>query len=334
MQTSLRCARTALVLLALVGATQDREAPKLTDPSEWSVTTEDGVTLHGESFGAGPDLLFVHGGPSFPPLERPAWLVELAAHRRVHLFHQRGSGHSSRPLDLLPATEDEARAALLETYGLEPHLRDIGRVLDERIGQGEGAVLVGHSFGAYLAALLAAEQPERVTHLVLLAPADVLEGVLLGQSVFDRIEQALPEQERSTYRARLLDFLVPATLAGATDAELARGTDWFGWYFLNAIGRTIPRPDTYPQMRWAGGCAVAGAFLGIDERGDASEDLAQVRARTLVVHAANDLTPTAASQAFAAAIPDARFLVMPDTSHFFRGAAKDTAEEIQAFLAE
>ena len=68
-------------------------------------------------------------------------------------------------------------AALPGPYGIEAHVRDLIRVLDH-VGV-QRAVVVGHSIGAYVAARLAADHPERATGLVLLdaglpvdAPAD------------------------------------------------------------------------------------------------------------------------------------------------------------------
>jgi len=302
-------------------------------PSSWSVDAFDGTLLFGTSFGSGPDLLFVHGGPSFPPLQRPEWLTALAAHRRVHLFHQRGSGRSSRPLERLPDDEEEARRVLRETYGIEAHLRDVDAVLDARFGRDRPVVVVGHSFGAALSALFAARRPQRVARLVLLAPADVLDGTPEDPALLERLEAMVPDAEREACRERLRAFLSPGPLAGALDAELARRTDWFGWYFLNAMGWSVPRPDTYPPMKWAGGLSVAGLFLDLGELGDARSELARIDAPTLVLHAEEDLSPAEASRAFAEAIPGARLETVAGTRHFFRSASAITAERIEAFLA-
>jgi pimeloyl-ACP methyl ester carboxylesterase len=67
-----------------------------------------------------------------------------------------------------------------------PHLTDLVAVLDQA-GVGR-AVLAGHSLGAYIAARLAVEQPERVSALVMLdggleipVPADQTAGDILEQ---------------------------------------------------------------------------------------------------------------------------------------------------------
>ena len=57
-------------------------------------------------------------------------------------------------------------AALPGPYGMAAHTEDLLSVLD--LGRVPRAVLMGHSMGAYLAARLAVEHPERATGLVLL----------------------------------------------------------------------------------------------------------------------------------------------------------------------
>ena len=57
-------------------------------------------------------------------------------------------------------------AALPGPYGIESHVTDLIAVLDD-VGA-TSAVLVGHSMGAYVAARMAAEHPERAAGLVLL----------------------------------------------------------------------------------------------------------------------------------------------------------------------
>jgi lipase len=94
---------------------------------------------------------------------------------------------SSRPGITMLAPDLRGRggsAKLPGPYGIGVHVEDMIAVLD-RFGV-ERAVLAGHSMGAYVAARLAAEHPERVKALVLLdaglplAPPDDPEGMMRG----------------------------------------------------------------------------------------------------------------------------------------------------------
>lgn len=322
--------RAASAVGVLVGASVAGAAPL--DVETWTITASDGVELFGESFGTGPDVFFVHGGPSFPPLQKPEWLVELSSVHRIHSIHQRGSGRSERPIGVLPEDEHEATEALLASFSVERHVLDLEEACVARFGQ-RGVPVIGHSFGAFLASLHAARETGQVSTLVLMAPADVLDGVVEGKPIFAAMEEALPEDERAEFRHRTSIFLGDDGVAGATDAEMALWTDWFGWYFLNACGIEIPRPDSYPPMRWSGGAAVAGLFASLERGGDRTGDLADINVPTLVIYGLDDISPARASVAYAEAIRGARLKPLDGEGHFFTGDPRATADLIAAFIA-
>jgi len=92
-------------------------------------------------------------------------------------------------------------------YGLDAHVRDMLAVLDHY--ELEGPVVAGHSLGAYIAARLAVEHPDRVGRLVLVDGGLVIpesQGVdrkrfleeFLGPS-FARLKMSFPD--RAAYRA-------------------------------------------------------------------------------------------------------------------------------------
>lgn len=70
-------------------------------------------------------------------------------------------------------------------------------------------VVIGHSFGAFIAALYAAEFPERVSALVLVAPADVVVMPSPDGGLFELIRRRLfpaMKSEYETYLAEYFDF--------------------------------------------------------------------------------------------------------------------------------
>jgi lipase len=123
-------------------------------------------------------VLAVHGVTSSLEVWRSV-ARELSAADDVALLAPdlRGRGHSST----LPGP-----------YGIAAHLADLIAVLDD--AGVEQAVVVGHSLGAFVAAGLAAEHPERVAAVVLLdggLPAPQLQGKDLEEMLEAMIDTAL-----------------------------------------------------------------------------------------------------------------------------------------------
>jgi pimeloyl-ACP methyl ester carboxylesterase len=110
---------------------------------------------------------------------------------------------------LAPDLRGRGRSATLPPpYGMAAHVADLIAVLDH-VGTAS-AVLVGHSMGAYIAARLAAEQPERAAGLVLLdaglpvAPPDdpdTLEAAVANAVVRLAISFATADQYIQGWRA-------------------------------------------------------------------------------------------------------------------------------------
>jgi pimeloyl-ACP methyl ester carboxylesterase/predicted glycosyltransferase len=124
-------------------------------PDSSGYTERAGVRLYYEVYGSGEPTIFLL--PTWSIVHSRHWKMQipyLARHCRVVTFDGRGNGRSDRPA----AGYDEREFAA-----------DALAVLDAT-GTGR-AVLVSLSLGAQRALLLAAEQPERVTGAVFIAPA-------------------------------------------------------------------------------------------------------------------------------------------------------------------
>jgi pimeloyl-ACP methyl ester carboxylesterase len=102
---------------------------------------------------------------------------------------------TSRVCVLAPDLRGRGRSARLPApYGLAAHVADLIAVLDQ-VGAGP-IVLGGHSMGAYVAARLAAEHPERVSKLVVVdgglpiaVPADKDPDELLAETLGPALER-------------------------------------------------------------------------------------------------------------------------------------------------
>lgn len=118
------------------------------------VLLHDGLELHYQRVGAGPEVCMVHGITG----NLAAWHLQLvpalADRYRVLTYDLRGHGRSSTP----PTG-----------YSLDDMADDLRRLLDAL--EIERATIVGHSYGADIALYLAASHPDRVAEVVAIEAA-------------------------------------------------------------------------------------------------------------------------------------------------------------------
>jgi len=124
----------------------------------------DGVVFHAETFGdpKNPVVVVVHGGPggNYGYLLN---LHQLEDDYFVVFYDQRGAGLSPR----VDASE----------LSLESSIADLHRIVSH-YGQGEPVYLVGHSWGAMLAAGYIGEHSEFVDKVVLAEPGELTDATL------------------------------------------------------------------------------------------------------------------------------------------------------------
>lgn len=245
--------------------------------------------------GAGPDLLLLNGGLMSIAAWEP-WAVELRRDFRLLRCDLRGQLLSPGPVP----PEVSGQAA------------EVVRLLDH-LGV-RRAHVAGASYGGFVAAVLAAEHPERVASLALVTTAErldervragfararaicrgVLAGTADGGAIYDEI---LPETFSEDWRAR------NAALVAQRRAQFGRLPA--AWYEgLDAMMAALERLDLEPL-------------------------LPHIACPTLVVAAEADRTfPLERSRALAAAIRGARLAVVPGASH---GAVVENAGEVLELL--
>src|SRR5438094_90979 len=159
------------------------------------------------------------------------------------------------------------------------------------------AVVAGHSFGAMLAAELAAHFPSRVSRLVLLSPLGLWNDRYPVADLF-----GLPAAE------------VPKLLY----ADLAHAPDVSG-----------PKPDVEKVIALTRGMTTVARFLWpIPDRGLARR-LRRVRAPTLIVHGSQDrFVPVEYVADFLRLIPDARQVIISGAGHMLLAEALDQVLEV------
>jgi proline iminopeptidase len=189
-----RLAGVLVVATTLVGVLlpmdDPRRAPR-SAPDAGTWVLEDGSELafgvvRGDGDAEEAPVLALHGGPGVPDTAGLLdALAPLAADGHdVWAYDQRGTGRSTRLAD------PSGYTTALAVADLEQVRRRIGA---------ERVILVGHSYGAYLAAAYTAEHPDRVERAVFLSP-----GGLAEHGVGGRPQARLtPAQQWQVYRLLL-----------------------------------------------------------------------------------------------------------------------------------
>jgi pimeloyl-ACP methyl ester carboxylesterase len=222
--------------------------------------------------GDGPALVWLHG---LYGVSADAPLIEaLARHHAV-----------SAPL--APGFADLAELGeLRDIHDLALHYDDVLDALDL-----EQAVVVGHSFGAMIAAELAAHVPARIARLVLLSPLGLW---------------------NDAYPVADLWGVPSAELPTLLYADPSRAPD---------IG---PKPDVEVVVAQVRGMTSVARFLWpIPDRG-LSRRLRRVRAPTLVIHGQQDrFVPVQYAHDFVGLLPNASAHIIPGAGHMLPVEALD-----------
>jgi pimeloyl-ACP methyl ester carboxylesterase len=243
------------------------------EPSPQAQTTTetvDGVKVDVVRAGAGKTLLYLHSVDGVN--SEASWFRSLAERYRIVAPWHPGFGHSERPA----AFRSVGDLAFFYLEFLREH-------------KIENAVLMGSSFGGWLATEIAIRSHEAFSHLVLIDPLGIKVGGREDRDITDVFAISQDELTRRAYHSverRTRDY------SAMTDAErlaVARSREaytYYGW-----------RPFMHnPSLRrW----------------------LRRIRIPTLVVWGESDgiVTPDY-GLAFASEIPDARFARIAEAGHY------------------
>jgi class 3 adenylate cyclase len=252
-------------------------------------------------FGAGADLVVIHGFPGHLEVmwelpELAAFLDRLGTFGRVIMFDKRGTGMSDR-VPGVPA--------------IEQHMEDTIAVMDAA-GSSRAAV-VGYGDGAFMAAMLAATHPERVSALIL--------GGLWLKALTDGRRPCLAADADAV--KALSDRLEAGWRQGLAAPVLAPSyadDDHFrSWW------RRMERYSATPSG--------AAALLRWAVRVDPGPILPAIQAPTLVLERAVPYHDQASNRVAAAQIPGARYVGLPDVNALpYLGDADAVLDEIEEFL--
>jgi proline iminopeptidase len=287
--------------------------PQSSDPAFWTVET--GIKLHYFSDGQGTPVLVIHGGPGYPFAKPIAALKPLSAAFHFYYYDQRGSGQSTRPADKFTSTDyDQDIQSLNKSLGLAAQIADIERI--RRILGQDKLILVGHSFGGFLASMYAAEFPEHVQALILVDPADILVMPQPDGGLFNQVNALLPDDQKKAYLACLSTYLDYGGVFAKSEKELVALNNQFAAFYdvaAKAKGYSVP---ALSDPSATGGWMVQGMYLSMGQRHDYRQALKTVTTPVLVIHGEKDIQPAQASQDYANLFPNAQFVLIPNAGHF------------------
>ncbi|UCC71694.1 MAG: alpha/beta hydrolase [Gemmatimonadota bacterium] len=260
--------------------------------------------------GSGRPVVVLHGGPGashdylYPSFSR------LADEFHLYFYDQRGGGRSSvpRPTEI----------------GWRHHVADLESL---RHAWGfERLTLAAYSWGALLALLYAAEYPERVRALALVAPAT-------GWGDYHR--RFREEFERRSRSALVMRMRAELDSSGLEEQDTA--AYWQRRFILSVAGyfrdpreaRDVTPFVVQEQARQATWASLKGQGPELRRR------LETVDVPTLILHGRYDPIPMEWAEELAALLPAARLVVLEQSGHLpYLEQAGRTFAEIRGFLHE
>lgn len=310
------------------------DPPEQQDPTSWRV--EEDITLHFEAHGAGRPMLIVHGGPGIPHDAPWTGLEDLREDFRIYDYHQRGCGNSTRPFDRFEGGNYLTNMVELErTLGIGAQVADIERI--RRILGEERLILVGHSFGGFLATLYAAEFPDHVEKLVLVAPAGLLTPPDEERDLFKRTRARLPAERQPAFDEALADYFDFGTIFSKSEEDLVQRHLRMGPFLFQAMGYD---PSSATPAHRPGGWGVYAQYFSLGTFDDFSPALDRIRAKTLILHGQDDDISIPGTKSYAG-IAGARIVEVgrdrneTPAGHFvFADAPEAFAAEVRRFLGQ
>jgi len=270
-------------------------------PAQGDMIEVAGATLHVVDIGPrdapGPLIVLIHGASSNLQTMRKPMGDRLAARHRVILIDRPGHGWSTREreADSTPAIQGRMIDAALTKLG-------VGR-----------AILVVHSWAGALGARMALDYPERVAGLVMLAPV------------------AYPWPGGVGWYNELVTAPVIGPLLAYTI------TLPLGFFVTEQATRNVFLPQTVPEnfvhdtatrllLRPREFLANARDLVTLKEAvREQAPRYAEIKAPTVVISGDVDKTVSTNihSRPFAAAVSDAKLIVLPGVGHMIQNAAPD-----------
>ncbi|HEY5913542.1 MAG TPA: proline iminopeptidase-family hydrolase [Verrucomicrobiae bacterium] len=266
-----------------------------------------GVYIYYKSFGSGPPLLILHGGPGASHDYFLPHLVPLAQRNRLVFIDERGSGKSAK-------LENTAG------YTVENMVEDVEAVRQAlHLGKMN---LLGHSFGGVLAQAYALKHQKHLSHLVLCSTfhsTDQMNGV------FRTIKAKMPVE----LRERINKMEAAGLYGHGKDYEKNRypsaymaaawGEGYFPYLFQNRPDANFD-PNAFGNFAWDvyrvmwgsnGEFVIDGNLTSVEY----ADRLPSIKVPTLITVGDHDECDASLSRQMHALIGGSKLVVLPKSGH-------------------
>lgn len=325
------CFLAVIVLFAAAGDAAAGGGPNPPSPTavfklEEGYVDARGVFIYYKSFGTGPPLLVLHGGPGASHDYFLPHLAPLARKNRLVFLDERGSGKSAR-------LENPV------AYTVENMVEDAEAVRTAlRLGK---INLLGHSCGGVLAQAYALKYQKNLSHLVLCSTFHSTKGM-------NEVFQTMKATMAPDLRQRIEKFEAAGLFGHGKDYEKNRypseymvaawGESYFPYlyqkrpdanYDPNAAGNMAW--DVYRQM-WGshGEFVIDGNLTSVEY----AERLPCIKVPTLITVGDHDECDPALSRVMNRLIPGSKLVVLPESGHMtFVDQPGMFLDTVQAFLS-
>jgi proline iminopeptidase len=179
-------------------------------------------------------------------------------------------------------------------------------------------ILIGHSYGGFLATLYALEFPEHVEKMILIAPAGVLKMPVEEGEGFDKIKDYLSEKQKTAFEDFLSRYFDYGKIFTKSEKELGHLNSEYIAHFgtaMEALGMKLPAREK-PDLALAGGWMVHALYLSLGMKYDLREELKKIPVPVLVLHGERDMMPVKPSQEYADLLPAGKIRIISKASHF------------------
>jgi proline iminopeptidase len=313
--------------------------PNSINKNDGYLTMSDSCQIHYRIDGKGKPILVIHGGPGEPYKKSWESLKLLNQKYSFIYYDQRGCGKSSRCINHFTSHNwNICHDKLSEKLGIERGLKDI-----EEIRQILGVnkiTLVGHSYGAILAALYSIEFKDNVQELILVSPAPCIRYPLEEKfDLFSIIAKELSpttRKEFESYGKNLWNF---DSVIIKNEKELSSQNSYFFHFYdeyhrnigfsnsVSLIDNLVDKENVGGWLPYAYAWSLPGHF-------DYRQYLRKIKASSLIIWGDRDICQDSWIKEFSDFIPQAKTIQMKNSAHFlFEENPTEFSKIIDTFLS-